>query len=226
MFNIGSEEPAEQYGNDEFFDTDEDTSFTRAQLEGVLQRAGESQQANQQAISQAHQQQVEREQQQGEGILRTLGRGTMRIGRNIAGGLASGHDLTTSVVGGLAEPVLSGLGDAVMRRILPQPRPLPDLEAPGSPPRNPRMTIPNISQLPPSIILQPHQPDVGATQQPLPPAVQQPALPAPQTNFQQGGPSSSSSSGNFQFLRGSARQAEQEEQTQRKPRTRLTKKKP
>ena len=76
MFNIGSEEPAEQYGNDEFFDTDEDTSFTRAQLEGVLQRAGESQQANQQAISQAHPQQVEREQQQqGEGILRTLGRG-------------------------------------------------------------------------------------------------------------------------------------------------------
>ena len=221
MFNIGSEEPAEQYGNDEFFDTDEDTSFTRAQLEGVLQRAGESQQANQQAISQAHPQQVEREQQQqGEGILRTLGRGTMRIGRNIAGGLASGHDLTTSVVGGLAEPVLSGLGDAVMRRFLPQPRPLLDLEAPRSPPRNPRMTIPNISQLPPSIILQPHQPNVGATQQPLPPAVQQPALPA--TNFQ--GSSSSSSSGNFQFPRGSATQAEQEKQTQRQPRTRLTKK--
>ena len=93
-----------------FFDTDEDTSFTRAQLEGVLQRAGESQQANQQAIAQAHQQQVEREQQQGEGILRTLGRGTMRVGRNIVGGLATGQDLTTSVVAGLAEPVLSGLG--------------------------------------------------------------------------------------------------------------------
>ena len=121
MFNIGSVEPSEQYGNDDFFDTEEDTSFTRAELEGVLQRARETRQANQQAITQAHQQQVEREQQQGEGILRTLGRGAMRIGRNIAGGLASGHDLATSVVGGLAEPVLSGLGDAVMRRILPQP---------------------------------------------------------------------------------------------------------
>ena len=81
-----------------------------------------------------------------------------------------------------------------------------------------------MAQLPPSIILQPHQPNVGATQQPLPPAVQQPALPAPQTNFQQGGSSSSSSSGNFQFPQGSARQTGQEEQSQRKPRTRLTKK--
>ena len=183
MLNIGSDEPAEQYGNDEFFDTDEDTSFTRAQLEGVLQRAGESQQANQEAIAQAHQQQVEQEQQQGEGILRTLGRGTMRIGRNIAGGLATGQDLTTSVVAGLAEPVLGGLGDAVMRRILPQPRPLLDLEAPRTSPNNPWRTTPNIAQLPPSIVLQPHQPNVGATQQPLPPAVQQPALPAPQTFF-------------------------------------------
>ena len=224
MFNIGSVEPSEQYGNDDFFDTGEDTSFTRAELEGVLQRARETRQANQQAITQAHQQQVEREQQQGEGILRTLGRGTMRVGRNIAGGLAAGQDLTASVVGGLAEPVLSGLGDAVMRRILPQPRPLLDLEAPLSPPRNPWRTNPNIAQLPPSIVLQPHQPNAGATQQPLPPAVQQPALPAPQPNFQQGGSSSSSSSRNFQFPRGSARQAGQEEQPQRKPRTRLTKK--
>ena len=48
----------------------------------------------------------------------------------------------------------------------------------------------NIAQLPPSIVLQPHQPNVGATQQPLPPAVQQPALPAPIPNVQQGGASS------------------------------------
>lgn len=154
-------------------------SFTRAQLEGVIQRAEETRQANQQDIVQAHQQQVEREQQQGDGILRTLGRGTMRVGRNIAGGLASGHDLTTSAIGGLAEPVLSGLGDAVMRRILPQPRPLLDLEAPRTPPNNPWMRNPDIAQLPPSIVLQPHQPNVGATQQALPPAVQQPA---PQPN--------------------------------------------
>ena len=37
MYNIGT--PIEEYGNDDFFDTDEDTSFTRAQLEGVIQRA-------------------------------------------------------------------------------------------------------------------------------------------------------------------------------------------
>ena len=159
MYNIGT--PIEEYGNDEFFDTDEDTSFTRAQLEGVIQRAEETRQANQQDIVQAHQQQVEREQQQGDGILRTLGRGSMRVGRNIAGGLVSGHDLTTSVIGGLAEPVLSGIGDAVMRRILPQPRPLLDLEAPRTPPNNPWRANPNIAQLPPSIVLQPHQPNVG-----------------------------------------------------------------
>ena len=226
MYNIGT--PIEEYGNDDFFDTDEDTSFTRAQLEGVIQRAEETRRVNQQDIVQAHQQQVEREQQQGDGILRTLGRGTMRVGRNIAGGLASGHDLTTSVIGGLAEPVLSGIGDAVMRRILPQPRPLLDLEAPRTPPNNPWKANPNIAQLPPSIVLQPHQPNVGATQQPLPPAVQQPALPAPIPNVQQGG-SSSSSSGNFQFPRGSARQPEgsarqADEQPTRRPRTRLTKK--
>ena len=225
MYNIGT--PIEEYGNDEFFDTEE--GITRAELEGVIQRAEETRQANRQDIVQAHQQQVEREQQQGDGILRTLGRGTMRVGRNIAGGLASGHDLTTSVIGGLAEPVLSGIGDAVMRRILPQPRPLLDLEAPRTPPNHPWGANPNIAQLPPSIVLQPHQPNVGATQQPLPPAVQQPALPAPIPNVQQGGSSSSSSSGNFQFPRGSARQTESsarqaDEQPPRRPRTRLTKK--
>ena len=133
MYNIGT--PIEEYGNDDFFDTED--GITRAELEGVIQRAEETRQANQQDIVQAHQQQVEREQQQGDGILITLGRGTMRVGRNIAGGLVSGHDLTTSVIGGLAEPVLSGIGDAVMRRILPQPRPLLDLQAPRTPPNNP-----------------------------------------------------------------------------------------
>ena len=223
MYNIGT--PIEEYGNDEYFDTEE--GVTRAELEGVIQRAEETRQANQQDIVQ----QVEREPQQGDGILRTLGRGSMRVGRNIAGGLVSGHDLTTSVIGGLAEPVLSGIGDAVMRRILPQPRPLLDLEAPRTPPNNPWVRNPNpinIAQLPPSIVLQPHQPNVGATQQPLPPAVQQPALPAPTPNVQQGG-SSSSSSGNFQFPRGSARQPEgsarqADEQPPRRQRTRLTKK--
>ena len=82
---------------------------------------------------------------------------------------------------------------------------------------------PNIAQLAPWIVLQPHQPNVGATQQPLPPAVQQLSLPAPpQPNVQQGGSSSSSSSGNFQFPQGSARLAYEE--PQRRQRTRLTKK--
>ena len=80
---------------------------------------------------------------------------------------------------------------------------------------------------------------MGATQQPLPPAVQQPALPAPIPNVQQGGSrnsrasgeasSLSSSSGNFQSPRGSARQPEgsarqADEQPPRRPRSRLTKK--
>ena len=111
-----------------------------------------------------------------------------------------------------------------MRRNLPQPRPLLDLEAPLSPPRNPSRTNPNFAQLQPFIILHPHQPNIGATQQALPPALQPPALPAPQPNFQQGGSSSSSSSANFQFPQGSARQMGQKEQMQRNPRTRLAKK--
>ena len=113
-----------------------------------------------------------------------------------------------------------------MRRILPQPRPLLDLEAPRTPPNNPWRANPNIAQLPPSIVLQPHQPNVGATQQPLPPAVQQPELPARIPDVQQGGSrssrasgeASSSSSGNFQPHQ------EEEEQPKRRPRKRLIKK--
>ena len=36
MCNIGT--PIEEYGNDEFFDTDDDRSFTRAELERELYR--------------------------------------------------------------------------------------------------------------------------------------------------------------------------------------------
>ena len=239
--NINSPRRTVAGGSDGFFDLDEDANYTRAELDGVLSRAEEARQANQQDITQAHQQQVEREQEQGEGVLRTLGRGTLRVGRNIAGGLATGQDLTTSIIGGLAEPVLSGIGDAVMRRVLPQQRPLLDLEAPRTPVNNPW----NQAQLPPSIVLQPHQPNVGATQQPLPPAVQQLALPPvnihdePEStheprgrrgrprNVQEGG-ASSSSSGNFRFPAGSARQEDTpEEERPNQPtekRTRLTKK--
>ena len=63
---------------------------------------------------------------------------------------------------------------------------------------------------------------MGATQQALPPM-------PPRPNVQQGGSSSSSASGNFQFPQGSARQPEgsarqADEQPPRRPRTRLTKK--
>ena len=55
----------------------DDQNYTRAELEGVLGRAGEAQQANQGAIAEAHQQQLEQEQEQGEGILRRIGRGNI-----------------------------------------------------------------------------------------------------------------------------------------------------
>ena len=134
----------------------------------------EAQQGNQQAITQAHQQQVEQEQQQGE-------------------------------------------GDFVMRGVLPQPRPLlPDLRPQ---PLNLPLTIEDVPRFQPSIMLQPHRPNVGATQQPLPPTGQQLALPAPTPNVQVGGTSSSSSS-NFQ-----PHQApQQEEQTPESTRRRLARK--
>ena len=114
-----------------------------------------------------------------------------------------------------------------MNRLLPQPRPLLDFSGTA---REGQYTtydptpIPNMQYLQPSIVLQPHQPNVGATQQPLPiasssqltityiqtPRIQRPTEPRtktrprpsprtspeppPQPNFQQGG--SSSSSGN------------------------------
>ena len=83
----------------------------------------------------------------------------MRVDRNIAGGIASGQGLTTSVIGGLgglAEPLLSGLGEAVMRRVLPPPRPLLDAEAHRTPPNNPWRAKPNpvnFAQLPHSVVL-------------------------------------------------------------------------
>ena len=51
MYNIGT--PIEEYGNDDFFDTEE--GITRAELEGVIQRADEARRVNQQDIVQAHQ---------------------------------------------------------------------------------------------------------------------------------------------------------------------------
>ena len=201
-------------GTDGFFDLDEDTNYTRAELVGVLSKS--TRHTTSSSTTSRKRTRTRRR------LLRTLGRGTLRVSRNIAGGLATGQDLTTSIIGGLAEPVLACIGDAVMRRVLPQQRPLLDLEAHRTPVINPW----NQAQLPPSVVSQPHQPHVGATQQPLPPAVQQLALPPanihdePESkheprgrrsrpmNVQEGG--SSSSSGNFRFPAGSAGQEEEQ----------------
>ena len=71
----GGEREGENAEAEEFLDFDDDRqslasirddqNYTRAELEGVLGRAGEAQQANQGAIAQAHQQHLEQEQEQG-----------------------------------------------------------------------------------------------------------------------------------------------------------------
>ena len=207
-----------------------------SQINETLGNIATAQQSNQQAIYQAHQQQLEREEEGGSGILRSLGSGALRVGRgalsvgsgalrvgsNVAGNMMSGMDFGSSLATGLSQEV----AQLAMNRLLPQPRPLLDFSGTA---RDGQYTtydptpIPNTQYLEPSIVLQPHQPNVGATQQPLPIAsssqptqaelppipkatppatpTQRPAepkakpspKPAPQPNFQQGGASSSSS---------------------------------
>ena len=207
-----------------------------AQINETLGNIATAQQSNQQAIYEAHQQQLEREEEGGSGILRSLGSGALRVGRgalsvgsgalrvgsNVAGNMISGMDFGSSLATGLSQEV----AQLAMNRLLPQPRPLLDFSGTA---RDGQYTtydptpIPNTQYLEPSIVLQPHQPNIGATQQPLPiasssqptqaelppipkatpPATppQRPAepkakpspKPAPQPNFQQGGASSSSS---------------------------------
>ena len=221
----------EVFGNgDDFVDPQEDTSYTNAQLTDLIQRAEEARRNSTQAITEAHAQQMEVDQHGGDGILHNLGRGLARVGQNIAAGVAAGQDLRAAAIAGVAEPVISGVGDMVMRRILPQQRPLLDIDravqnANSSPQQAPNTPPSTTLSLPPSIILQPHQPNIGATQQPLPPAAQQPALPAftpaprPTPNFQQGGSSSSSGNANAP----PPPQQEQEE-TRPAPKRRMTKK--
>ena len=198
---MGGDREGENTGAEEFLDLDEDQNDTCAELEGVLRRAGEAQQVNQEP-------QLEQEQEQGGGILRSIGRGTFDVGRsvvgnvasnvgtvsrNIAGNLASGQDLATSVMAGVAQPALEGVASSVMRGILPEQRPLLDFD------RAPRMSLPNLQRidpqvLRPTLILQPHQPNVGPTQQPLalPAPAQQPEpTPAEQSRFQEVGTSAS-----------------------------------
>ena len=221
-FNLGEDgdpttEYVERFGNeddedDEYFDTEDMTPYLRSDLDTALARASEATLQNQEAIAQAHGQQMEQAQEQEEGILRRFGRGALTVGRNVAGNLASGMDLTQATIAGVAQPALEELGGVVMRRLLPPPRPLLDPimnMAPSEP-----LNLENIPlQLRPSIMLEPHQPNVGATQQPLPIASAQTP-----PRFQEGG--SSSSSGNAP-----PRQEEEERpKPKAKPKRRIVKK--
>ena len=141
------------------------------QIDETLGNVATAHQGNQQAINQAHQQQLEREEEGGSGILRSLGSGALRVGGNVAGNMISGMDFTSAAFAGLTQEAAQALGETLMRRINPPPRQLLDFSG------DPRagqfttydpMPIPNIEYLQPSIVLQPHQPNVGATQQPLP----------------------------------------------------------
>ena len=148
------------------------------QIDETLGNVATSRQDNQQAINQAHQQQLEREEEGGSGILRSLGSGALslgsgalRVGGNVAGNMISGMDFTSAAFAGLTQEAAQALGETLMRRINPPPRQLLDFSG------DPRagqfttydpMPIPNMEYLQPSIVLQPHEPNVGATQQPLP----------------------------------------------------------
>ena len=142
MYNIGT--PIEQFDN---MEVDEEAYLQTA---GALASAEQASQSNRQQLAVAHQQQIEQEQQQSEGVLRSLGSGALRVGGNIAGNVAQGMDLSTASVAGVSQEALQALAGAIMRRFSPQ-------EISSSDP------IPNMQYL------QPHQRNVGATQQALPP---------------------------------------------------------
>ena len=149
------------------------------QIDETLGNVATAHQGNQQAINQAHQQQLEREEEGGSGILRSLGSGALslgsgalRVGGNVAGNMISGMDFTSAAFAGLTQEAAQALGETLMRRINPPPRQLLDFSgdprAAGQFTTYDPMPIPNMEYLQPSIVLQPHQPNVGATQQPLP----------------------------------------------------------
>ena len=192
QYNIGTDTDAMSIV-EEFGTPPEQQLF---QLNETLGDITTTQQRNQQTIYEAHQQQLEREEEGGSGILRSLGSGALslgsgalRVGSNVAGNMLSGMDLGTAAVTGLTQEAAQALSETLMRRINPPPRPLLDFA--GDPRAGQfttydEMPIPNMQYLQPSIVLQPHQPNVGATQQPLPiasssqPTVSElPALPPP-----------------------------------------------
>ena len=159
-----------------------------AEINETLQNISNAQQGNRQGITQAHQQQLEREEEGGSGILRSLGSGALRIGGNVAGNMASGMNFSSAMLSGMTQEAMQALQQTLMRRVVPPPRPLLDFTGEGRSNREfttyETQPIPNMQYLQPSIILEPHQPNFGATQQPLPIASSsQPAiseLPRPQ----------------------------------------------
>ena len=174
MYNIATD--AESMSIVEEFGTPPEQQLF--QLNETLGDIATTQQRNQQTIYEAHQQQLEREEEGGSGILRSLGSGALslgsgalRVGGNVAGNMLSGMDLGTAAVTGLTQEAAQVLSETLMRRINPPPRPLLDFT--GDPRAGQfttydEMPILNMQYLQPSIVLQPHQPNVGATQQPLP----------------------------------------------------------
>ena len=151
MFNIGTPTSFfDEFGNDlEAMEVDEGAQH-RAQTVSTIATVEQARQANQEQIAQAHQQQIQQEQQQGEGVLRSLGSGALRVAGNTAGNMMQGMDLSTASAAGLSQEMLQALAGSIMRRVSPQ--------------QDSSLTpIPNMQYL------QPHQPNVGATQQALPP---------------------------------------------------------
>ena len=171
MFNIATDQEEERSTIEEYGTPPEQQFF---EVNEALQNLSMTQQQNQEAFAQAHQQQLEREEEGGSGILRrlgsgalSLGGGALRVGSNVAGNMMSGMDFGSSLVTGISQEA----AQLAMNRLLPQPRPLLDFSGTA---RDGQYTtydptpIPNTQYLQPSIVLQPHQPNVGATQQPLP----------------------------------------------------------
>ena len=156
---------------EEFMDVEEgdlNEMYSQNNIETAIARVQEQQAQHQQDIVMANREQLQEEQAQGDGILHGMLRRGGQMAGNVVAGLASGQDLGTSVASGVGVPLLTDMGRLLLNRMLPQP------PAPNPEPLQ-------IQYLRPTINLDTHQPNVGATQQPLPVAVaQQPmALPAP-----------------------------------------------
>ena len=120
MYNIGTDQDDMSFVEE--FGTPQEQQLM--EVNQVLQNIATAQQSNQQAITQAHQQQLEREEQGGTGILRTLGNSALSLGSNIAGNVASGMDFSSALVSGMSQEALQVLRDTLMTRIVPPPGPI------------------------------------------------------------------------------------------------------